>query len=239
MTTPRERSALTSSVVVERHGSTVVISINRPEKMNALTPDVFDALLEHVPDREGAGTDAVVITGRGDKAFSAGSDLKYEATLDVSGLAGYVAHGQQALTRLETCPVPVVAAIRGHCLGGGLELALACDLRVADPAASLGLPEVGIGSLPGWGGTYRLQRVIGQGRAKELILFGKHLDAETAMAWGLIAEVTEDPLERALAIAEDLSLNPSFGKAKLLVRDTWSLALSDAQSLEGSAVAGD
>jgi enoyl-CoA hydratase/carnithine racemase len=226
-------------VAVERRGSTVVVTINRPSKMNALTPDVFDALLEHVPDHEQAGTDAVVITGSGDKAFSAGSDLKYEAKLDPSGLARYVEHGQAALTRLETCPIPVIAAIRGHCLGGGLELALACDLRLAAPTASLGLPEVGIGSLPGWGGTYRLQRVIGQARAKELILFGRRLDADTALAWGLVAEVIEDPLERAVAIADSVEANSNFGKAKLLVRDTWSLALADAQRLEGAVVRGD
>jgi enoyl-CoA hydratase / 3-hydroxyacyl-CoA dehydrogenase len=227
------------AVRVERRDGVLILTINRPERMNALNPQVFDALLQHVPTFRDDETSAVVLTGAGPRAFSAGADLKHEETLDPEGLIEFAEHGQRAMTRLETSPVPVIAAIEGYCLGGGLELALAADLRIAGKAATFGLPEIGIGSIPGWGGTYRLQRMIGQGRAKEVILFLRRLDSATALDWGLVAEVVDDPAAHAAELAAGLT-RPTlhFGSAKTLIRETWSTPIALAERLEDLANRG-
>ena len=154
--------------------------------VNAITPQVAAAVSRDL-EALGAETRVAVLRGRGDRAFSAGADLK---AIDGSGAppAGI----QPLCDLIESLVIPVVAAIHGHCLGGGLKVALACDVRIADPTASLALPEVRLGLIPGGGGTQRAPRLIGSGRAAWLLMSGERLSAGEAAAWGLVEFIVED-----------------------------------------------
>ena len=194
------------SVDVARHGAVAVVTIDREEALNAL--DV--ATLTELRDRlfELAGDDAVralVLTGAGEKAFVAGADIKYMSGLDPDGAKAWGALGHEAGRLLETMPKPTIAAINGFALGGGCELALACDLRYAASRAKLGQPEINLGIVPGWGGTQRLARICGLGVAKDLIYSGRTVDAEEALRIGLVNAVADPVLERALETAQALA----------------------------------
>jgi enoyl-CoA hydratase len=149
----------------------------------------------------------VVLTGTGDKAFVAGADIKYMSDLGVEEARAWGALGHEAASLLETMPKPTIAAINGFALGGGCELALACDLRYASTAARLGQPEINLGIIPGWGGTQRLARATGLGFARELILTGRLVDAEEAERRGLVNAVFEpgELLDRAMEVAKLLA----------------------------------
>jgi enoyl-CoA hydratase len=156
---------------------------------------------------EDDGIRVLVLTGAGDRAFAAGADIKEMESMDVSEARAWGELGHECGRLLETMPKPTIAAVNGFALGGGCELALACDLRYASAAAKLGQPEVSIGIIPGWGGTQRLARVVGIGRAKELIYTGRMVDAEEALRIGLVNAVfaPEELLEKVLEIARSLA----------------------------------
>lgn len=174
------------TLLVERRERVCIITINRPEKRNALnikTREEGARVLDELRDDEGVGV--VVFTGAGDKAFIAGADI--------SEFAGRTALTQRDVmtarslfNAIDTFPKPVIAMINGYCLGGGCELALACDLRIASETASFGQPEINLGIIPGGGGTQRLTRLVGEGKAMELILTGEIIDAHTAYNIGLV-----------------------------------------------------
>ncbi|MFC9355095.1 enoyl-CoA hydratase/isomerase family protein [Rhodococcus sp. NPDC057014] len=171
---------------IERAGAVTTLTINRPEAFNALNTDVIAALVNAVTD---AATDpavrAVVLTGTGEKAFSAGADLKELAGMGPDRAREVMSSGQRAFRILEQAPVPIIAAVNGLALGGGFELALASTFPVLSTKASLGLPESGLGLIPGYGGTQRLPRAVGQRVATHLMLTGTRLDAERAYTLGL------------------------------------------------------
>ncbi len=189
-----------------------IVTINRPEALNALNNDL---LLELGVAFELAESDievqALVITGTG-RAFVAGADIGALQQLS-DGFSGRetALAGQDVMNTLAALPFPTIAAINGFALGGGLELALAADLRVASKTARLGLPEVGLGIMPGYGGTQRLPRLIGQGRALDLILTGRHVEAEEALQLGLVNRVVDDALSAALELAALTIKNASVG----------------------------
>jgi enoyl-CoA hydratase len=164
-------------------------------------------------------TRVVVLTGAGEKAFAAGADIKYMSGLGVAEAKEWGALGHDATRLLETMPKPTIAAVNGFALGGGCELALACDIRYAASSAKLGQPEINLGIIPGWGGTQRLARVAGAGVAKELILTGRTVDADEALRRGLIEavfepdELMEKTLERAREIASKSPLALAAAKA--------------------------
>jgi methylglutaconyl-CoA hydratase len=177
-------------VRVEQRGTVAVWTLDRADRMNALTVAMLTALGKLA--REAATNDsirAIVVTGAGDKAFCAGADLKERRGMSEDEVRRLLDLYRAELGPIDRCPKPVVAALNGVALAGGLELALACDLRVSVPGAQLGLPETSIGIIPGAGGTQRLARVVGEGRAKEMILLGRRLGAEEALAWGLVNRV--------------------------------------------------
>jgi len=183
---------------VDREGAVAVVSVDRQEALNAL--DV--ATLTELRDRLGElaqdeGTRVVVLTGSGEKAFVAGADIKYMSGLDVEQAKEWGALGHEAGRLLETMPKPTIAAVNGFALGGGCELALACDIRYAASTAKLGQPEVNLGIIPGWGGTQRLARVCGIGIAKELIFTGRIVGADEALRLGLVNGVHDPVLEKA------------------------------------------
>ena len=162
------------------------VTIDRQEKLNALNPDVISEMDEVFAEiRDDPATRAVVLAGAGDKAFVAGADIGVLARMDPIGGVEVSRRGQEVFRRIERFPKPVVAAVGGYALGGGCELALACHLRVASERASFGLPEVGLGIIPGYGGTARLARLVGLGRAAELILTGEMIDGPRASEIGL------------------------------------------------------
>src|SRR3954463_9029837 len=172
--------------------------------MNALDRPPLEELracLEELAGDPGAGV--VVLTGSGEKAFVAGADIKYMAGLTVEEANAWGELGHACARLLETMPKPTIAAINGFALGGGCELALACDIRYASSKAKLGQPEINLGIIPGWGGTQRLARVCGLGIAKELILTGRLVDADEALRIGLVNAVyePEELLERAMETA--------------------------------------
>jgi enoyl-CoA hydratase len=194
------------SVDVARDGAVALVTINRPEALNALNVETLtelrDRLLDLSNDRNAR---VVVLTGAGEKAFIAGADIKYMSGLGSSDAKGWGALGHDAARLLETMAKPTIAAINGFALGGGCELALACDIRYASSRAKVGQPEINLGIVPGWGGTQRLARVCGIGVAKDLILTGRNVDADEALRIGLVSAIADPVLDRALETAHALA----------------------------------
>jgi len=181
-----------------------LLTINRPDKLNALDGDTIETLDRLI---EAAGEDpavgVLIITGAGDKAFVAGADIRELSERTPLDGSAYARRGQAVFTRLETIGKPSIAAVNGYALGGGLELALACTLRIASDKARLGLPETTLGIIPGYGGTQRLSRLVGRGRALELIMTGEPIDAQEALKIGLVNRVV--PPSDLLATARSLA----------------------------------
>ena len=182
----------------------VTITVNRPDKLNALNhavvADIHAAFLHAKTDPDCA---VVILTGAGPKAFVAGADIAELAVMDVLGAKKISHAGQGALAAIENLGKPVIAMINGYAFGGGLETALACHVRTMAEGTQIGLPEVGLGIFPGFGGTQRLPRVIGRGRALEMILTGDPIDAETALRYGLVNRVA--PADELRAVTEKLA----------------------------------
>ena len=195
------------TLLLEKRERVAIITINRPDKRNALnikTREEGAALLEELRNDESVGV--VVFTGAGDKAFIAGADIA-EFSGRTSITQRDVMMGRSLFTAIDTFPKPVIAMINGFCLGGGCELALACDMRIASENAQFGQPEINLGIIPGGGGTQRLTRLVGEGKAMEMVLTGQFIDAKTAYAIGLVNYVIPvDQLEtKTMEIAQHIS----------------------------------
>jgi enoyl-CoA hydratase / 3-hydroxyacyl-CoA dehydrogenase len=193
------------------------IVLDRPQRMNTVDPTMLDELAEAIDSLDGdEDVRALLVEGAGDRAFSAGADVQGMAA-SATPLDGIELSrkGQSTFGKLESCSMPVVAAIDGYCLGGGMELAACADLRVASERSTLGQPEVNLGLLPGWGGTQRLQHIVGMGRAKEIVLTGERYDPETLAEYGFINEVVGNETigERARELAADLAGGPPIAQA--------------------------
>ena len=175
---------------VERDGGTAIVTVNRTEAMNALDLEHAETLRERLDELAGDETARVVVlTGAGEKAFIAGADIKYMQSLGVLEARRWGELGHALGNLLETMPKPTIAAINGYALGGGCELALACDLRLASSNARMGQPEIDLGVIPGWGGSVRLARTTTLGFAKALIFTGRPVDAQEALGHGLVNAV--------------------------------------------------
>ena len=204
---------------VERDAGAAIVTVNRPDAMNALdvahAEELGDRLEELALDDE---VRVVVLTGAGDLAFIAGADIKYMQGLGVLEARKWGELGQRCAERLETMRKPTLAAINGFALGGGCELALACDLRLAAASAKLGQPEINLGIMPGWGGSQRLARATTLGYAKDLIFTGRTVDAAEALAHGLVDavyepdELREKTLELCRALASKSALALAYAK---------------------------
>jgi enoyl-CoA hydratase/carnithine racemase len=194
-----------AQVRVERREGIAVWTLDRPRRRNALSVALMDRLAELVRHAYAdAALRAVVITGAGDRAFCAGADLQERRGMDDAAVLELLARYAAVFGGIDRLPVPVIAALNGAAIGGGLELALACDLRVADPEVRLALPETSLGIIPGAGGTQRLPRLVGLARAKQMVLLGQSVDAAEALAMGLVNAVAPRPggaLEHACAWA--------------------------------------
>ncbi|MDP4953748.1 MAG: enoyl-CoA hydratase-related protein, partial [Flavobacteriales bacterium] len=190
---------------------TLVLTINREKQLNALNKATILELSQALDAAaENNEVKAIVITGAGEKAFVAGADIKEFAHFSVEEGASLSAQGQDLLfNKVEQMNKPVIAAVRGYALGGGLELAMSAHVRVASTDAKLGLPEVGLGVIPGYGGTQRLAQLVGKGKAMEMIVTADMIDAQDAYQWGLVNHVVEaeQVLEKAMAIAKRTQRN--------------------------------
>ncbi|MEX2116250.1 MAG: enoyl-CoA hydratase-related protein [Bacteroidota bacterium] len=227
------------TILTEIKDRIAVITINRPEKLNALNSLAKKELAEAL---EGMKTDqgvaVVVITGAGEKAFVVGTDIQELTTLTVESGKEFASKGQGVFNLIENLGKPVIAAVNGFALGGGCELALACHIRIAAEHAKFGQPEVNLGIIPGYGGTQRLARLVGTGRAMEMILTGDPIDAQEALRIGLVNKVVPgaDLMSASLAIARKICTKGQVAirlalKAVNMTRET---NLTDGQELEAS-----
>lgn len=209
------------------------ITINRPEVLNALNRDLINELgstIDTMMSEDNAC--ALIITGEG-KSFAAGADIVQMIELNPSQARTFIF--SDVFDKIEALPIPVIAAIKGFALGGGLELALACDFRICSSKAKLGFPEIKLGIMPGAGGTQRLPKLIGLSRAREMIYFGDIIDAEKACQWGLCERVVEgDPVEQSISLAEKLTaLSPlALEAAKKTINFSTGSALSSGIAFE-------
>jgi len=229
-------------VLYERKGAVGVLTLNRPQALNAMTVAMLETIGELLDEIENdPDTRALVLTGAGEKAFCVGADLKSRGTQFEAGLIhdplGLLV--RSVFGRFESLHVPVIAAIRGYALGGGLEMALACDLRVATEGARLGFPEAKVGSLPGAGGTQRATRLIGPGFAKELMFTADHVSAADAYRMGLVNRVVpdDDLMEETMKLAERIASRAplSHDRVKELINRATETDLETGLELESTS----
>ncbi len=224
-------------VLAERRGRTEIWTLNRAAARNALRRALVDELAGHL-ERVAAdrSTSAVVLTGAGDQAFCAGADLKERAHMSEDEVRGFLQRLNAVARAMEKSDRVFIAAVNGAALGGGCELALACDLRVASGNAIFGLTEVTLGIIPGGGGTARLARLVGPGRAKDLILTGRRVGAEEALEMGLVQRLARErsALEEGLALAEVVAQNAplALAAAKHAIDEGQGLKLDEALAVE-------
>lgn len=225
-------------VRVERRGPVGILTIDRPARLNALSRATLHGLgrlgAELVGDSD---IHAIIVTGAGERAFCAGADLKERRSMDNEDIRSQVGLYRSELGVLDNSPKPVIAAINGAAFGGGLELAMVCDLRVAVASAKLGLPETTLAIIPGAGGTQRLGRLIGEGRATEMICLGRRLTAEEALSWGLINRVVPedaDLLEDTIAWIAPIANGAPIAQAAALraIKASYDVPLHQGLELE-------
>jgi len=204
------------NLLLERDGAVATLTINRPAVLNALDTPTTDELRHAVLHlKQDASVRVVIVTGAGEKAFIAGADINELAALRPTQGKEHAQRGQEVLQFIERFPKPVIAAINGFALGGGCELALACHIRIASENAQMGLPEVTLGIIPGYGGTQRMARLLGKGKALELICSGDRVKADEAERIGLVNRVV--PLDQLLPVCEELAKKIA-SRAPLAVR---------------------
>lgn len=225
------------NIEIARDGHLATVTVNRPDKLNALNNETISELIHAFTTLgEDAGCGAIILTGAGEKAFIAGADIGVLAEQGVLDGRNNAAHGQHLTEVIEKAPKPVLAAINGYALGGGLEMALACDMRYASDRAVLGLPEVSLGIIPGYGGTQRLPRLVGSGKALEMMLTGDPIKADEALRVGLVNAVfdAKELLGKVQAVARTIvSRGPTaVALAKQAARRGAELSLGEGLALE-------
>lgn len=223
-------------VEYEVKGSYAVITINRAEALNALNSGVLDELDKIVYGIDTDAVRAVVLTGAGEKSFVAGADIGEMSTLSKAEGEAFGKKGNDIFRKIETCPVPFIAAVNGFALGGGCEIAMSCDIRIASEAAMFGQPEVGLGITPGFGGTQRLARIVGPGMAKQLIYTARNIKADEALRIGLVNAVypAAELMEQAERLASTIAGNAPIAvrACKKAINEGLELPMDEAIALE-------
>jgi len=226
-----------SNIIAEKNNSTLLVTINREQALNSLNKETIaelqSAFDEYQSDSE---IRCVIITGAGSKSFVAGADIAELAELDQAGGETLSRNGLKLMQTIQDFPWPVIAAINGFALGGGCELALACDIRLASTKAKLGQPEVSLGLIPGYGGTQRLARLVGRGKATQLIMTGEMIRADEAYRIGLVDELCEpeELMDKAQAMANEIASKAPLAikKAKECINGGLEMTLAEGCNLE-------
>ncbi|MGH7046305.1 MAG: enoyl-CoA hydratase/isomerase family protein [Stellaceae bacterium] len=225
------------TVRLTRIDELALVTLDRPTALNALDFAMLRELAAVFDEIASGDTRALLVTGAGDRAFCAGADVAELVGRSLAAARGDAAFGQATLAKLDNLPIPSIALVNGYALGGGLELALACTFRITAPGARLGLPEIKLGLIPGYGGTQRLPRLIGEARALDLILTGRAVDADEALAIGLVNRIAAgDLVEAGTRFAREMT---GFSQAaQRLARAAVRRGL-DASLTEGLAIEAD
>ena len=243
------------NLLIERDGAVAILTINRPKVLNALNTQTLDELQRAIVDlKRDEAVRAVILTGAGEKSFIAGADINELAIQTPTGGREHAIRGQHVLDGIEQMGKPVIAAINGYALGGGCELAMACTIRIAADTAKLGQPEINLGIIPGYAGTQRLARIVGQGRALELLLTGDQVTAPEALRLGLVnrvvpaAELMTEAKKLATALAAkapiairyileavNKGLEMPLAQAQIFEATLFGLVSSTADMREGTA----
>jgi len=220
------------TVDLEWSGDVATVTVDRPKALNALNVETLEALGEAVEEAKAEDARVLVVRGAGDDAFIAGADIAYMKDLSTAEAQAWGELGHEVADSIERFPAPTVAVVDGYAFGGGCEMAMACDLRVASESALIGNTEIDLGIIPGWGGTQRLPRLVGEETAKRMIYLGQRLDAETAEEEGLFGEVVPDDEidDRAAELAAELESKPAF--ALEAAKDAISQGYSDIGGLD-------
>lgn len=225
------------NIVLQIQDGVATVTINRERAMNALNSDVLKELRQAVTEL-GANQEVrvVIVTGAGEKAFVAGADIAAMSKMSPADALEFGKLGHATMNAIDQCKKPVIAAVNGFCLGGGLELALSCDFIYASEKAKLGLPEVNLGLFPGWGGTQRLSRLIGKNRAKEFIFNARILSAAEAFAFGIVNKLCklEELMNDVRAVATEIGKKGplAVGFAKQVINEGYDLPLFDGLDKE-------
>lgn len=223
------------AVLLSRCDEFALLTLDRPEALNALSFDIIRHIGQALDEVAASDARALLILGAGSKAFCAGADITELTRRDLMAQKRGAELGQATFAKLDTLPMPSVALINGYAFGGGLELALACTFRLATRNAKMGLPEIKLGLIPGYGGTQRLPRVVGEARALEMILTGRTVGAEEALAIGLANRLVEgDPVEAGIAFAREFSAYslPVLGFARAAVSRALDAPLHEGLKIE-------
>ncbi|MDD6104388.1 MAG: enoyl-CoA hydratase-related protein [Bacteroidales bacterium] len=213
-----------------------LLSINSPATLNALSRQVLEDIDRCISRVDLSSVSVLIITGAGEKAFVAGADISQMAGLDKYDGEEFGNYGSRIFNKIEDLKIPVIAAVNGFALGGGCELAMACDIRIASDKARFGQPEVKLGIIPGFSGTYRLAKLVGQGYAKEMIYSGRMINAEEALRIGLVNHVVPagELMEYVLNLSRDIRANApiAVSKAKSCINCNYDMSRGDAISME-------
>lgn len=223
----------------EERGQVAVMTISAPRSLNALNTTILNEIDEYLDEVENGNFRCLVITGDGEKSFVAGADISEMATLGAQQGETFGKHGADVFRRIETLPCPVIAAVNGFALGGGCELAMACDIRICSDNARFGQPEVGLGIIPGFSGTVRLARLVGMGMAKQLIYTGKPVKADEALRIGLVNAVVPQAelMDKAMELANQIAANAplAVSAAKLCINTEYDMPAEEAIAFESRA----
>jgi len=225
------------NLLLDIQNQIATVTINREKAMNALNPDVLKELKDAFTQLSGnSEVRSVIVTGAGEKAFIAGADIAAMSQMSPADALEFGKLGHATMNAIDQCQKPVIAAINGFCLGGGLELALSCDFIYASEKAKLGLPEVNLGLFPGWGGTQRLSRLIGKNRAKEVIFSARILSAEEAFRFGIVNRVCkpEELLATVTGVAAEIGKKGPIAVryAKQVIHEGYGLSLAEGLNKE-------
>lgn len=233
---------------LSQHGEVLVVTLSRPKALNALNSQLLDELDRLVKAvKYDPNVALLIFTGEGEKAFCAGADLVELQNLDYFSAKQVLEKGQSIFRKIELLGKPTVAAVNGYALGGGFELALSCTIRLASQNAIFALPEVKLGMIPGYGGTQRLPRLIGKGRALELLVTGRRVKAEEALSLGLVSKVSENTelIDTALGLSNEILEGSQIAISQLLQAVEWGMdlpmdhALALETILDGIAASSD
>lgn len=228
-----------SLVLFEKKDNVGILTVNRPEALNALNAEVVKQLQATLAEVAVSGVRCLIVTGAGEKSFVAGADISEMAAMSPQEARQLCVEGNKVMEAMEQLPMPTIAAVNGFALGGGCELALSCDIRIASEKASFSLPETSLGILPGYGGLQRLARLINPAKAKELAFTTRRIKADEALAIGLVNAVAppEGLMDAAMEMAGQIAANAPIGVAgaKKVINESFGMTLAEATRLEADA----